>query len=361
MIQRTWMFAGLAALPLLTGCGEKGSGHDEPTVKFDSPWTCEEHWMVSGIASDIRGMAKLAGAPVDAEEAVPGKKERQYQVGRISLTLSPSCWDIASYKPLLAGWKSSAATPSAPEGDLLNELLTPTAKVLQKANESISRRLRESPADPAAHEDAAFLLGVFALRDNARDFSDVRREVCRMTAHLVLAEHLRSGGKPSLNGQWAKVLFDYHAGRPRDAREQAAAIPQEGDSGRWKRVVDLLVTGDWRRMEDLAEPSLAEMIAHARALKLHRGNAVMMEFVTEHKTLQAIPEWSRLLSASGRSVEEGHMIMRSGLAMEKLEIGQVFQIGKNPKPEDMAKFLKSEGAAAFVGKEGEPRVIQDAD
>lgn len=103
------------------------------------------------------------------------------------------------------------------------------------------------------------------------------------------------------------------------------------------------------------------MIAHARALKIHRGNPQMMEFVTQHKALQEIPEWSRLLAGGGRSVEEGHVLMRSGLQMEIFEIGQVFKIGKEPKPADLAKPLAVTGPAALVVKEGEPRVIQDSD
>ncbi|RYD18870.1 MAG: hypothetical protein EOP88_21065 [Verrucomicrobiaceae bacterium] len=361
MIHRTWMLAGLAAFPILTGCGDKEGAETGPTVKFDSPWTCEEHWMASNIAADLRGMAKLAGATVESAETVPGKKEREYRVGKVTLVMSPSCWDTASYKPLLEGWKPKAVTAPASADDLLGSLLTPNAAVLQKANGSVSKRIKESPADAAAHEDAAFLLGVFGIRDNARAFSDVRSVICRMTAHLALAEHLRGGGKASPNGEWAKVLFELHVGRTRGARELAAAIPQEGNSGRWKRVVDLLATGDWRRMGDLADPSLAEMIAHARALKIHRGNPQMMEFVTQHKAVQEVPEWSRLLPGNGRSVEEGHLLMRSGLPMEMLEIGQVFKIGKDPKPADLTKVLAVTGPVALVAKEGEPRVIQDSD
>lgn len=362
MIHRTWMLAGLLVIPILAGCGKKEEDPAEAVEKFNSPWSSEEHWMVSNIANDLRGMAMLAGAkPGDATTTVPGKKERQYQAGGFTITMSPSCWDTASYKPLLDGWKPVAVASSAAAPDLLHDLLTPTAKVLQQVNKSVSLRIKEAPGDPLAHEEAAFLLGVFGIRENARQFDDVRPVICRMTAHLALAEHLRAGGKPSLTGQWAQVLFDLHAGRPRKARELAAAIPQEGDSGRWRRVTDLLITGDWRRTGDLAEPSLAEMIAHIRALKNHRGNPLVMEFVGQHEALQGIPEWSRLLAAQGKSVEEGHIVMRSGLAMELLEIGEVFPTGKEPKPEGLAKYLAVASPCALVAKDSAPRVIQDGD
>lgn len=355
------MLAGLLVIPILAGCGKKEEDPAEAAEKFNSPWSSEEHWMVSNIANDLRGMAVLAGAKPGDATTVPGKKEREYQAGGVTFRMSPSCWDTASYKPLLDGWKPAAVASSATAPDLLHDLLAPTAKVLQKANESVSLRIKDAPGDPLVHEEAAFLLGVFGIRENARQFDDVRPVICRMTAHLALAAHLRAGGKPSLTGQWAQVLFDLHAGRPRKARELAAAIPQEGDSGRWRRVTDLLVTGDWRRTGDLAEPSLAEMIAHARALKNHRGNPLMMEFVGQHEALQGTPEWSRLLAAAGKSVEEGHMAMRSGLAMEFLEIGEIFPTGKEPKPDRLAKYLTVGSPLALVGKDSGPRVIHDGD
>jgi PDZ domain len=351
------MLAGLLILPLVTGCGEKEET-ETAVVKFDTPWSSEEHWMVSSIVADLHGLAELAGGKTSDAAANAEKDARVYQVGGVGITMAPSCWDIASYRPLLETWKPVAASSAGAGPELTRDLLTPSAKVLQKANDSISRRIKAAPGDPLVHEEAAFLLGVFGQRENARGFSDVRMTLCRMTAHLALAEYLRGGAKPSLTGEWARVLYDCHAGRPRQARERAATIPQEGDSGRWKRVVDLTITGDWRRTGDLDDPSLAEAIAHVRALKDHRGNPQMMEFVSQHKEIQAIPEWSRLLAAGGKSVEEGHTAMRSGLAMEFLEISEVFPTGKNPKPDRLAKYLTLTGRDKIAGAW---RVIPDGD
>ncbi|RYD26028.1 MAG: hypothetical protein EOP87_23410, partial [Verrucomicrobiaceae bacterium] len=317
--------------------------------------------MVANVATDLGGMATLAGAKPGETKTIPGSKEREYKVGSVAITMSPSCWDTASYKPLLEAWKPVAGASTSIAGpDLLDDLLKPTVKALQQANEQVSARISKAPGDAAVHEEAAFVLGVFGIRENARRFDDVRPLVCRMTAHLAMAEYLRGGSKPSLTGEWAQVLFDLHAGRPIRARELAAAIPQEGNSGRWKRAVDLLVTGDWRRTADLTEPSMVEMIAHIRALKSHRGNPVMLEFVGQEKELQAVPEWSRLLGSPGRSVEEGHVAMSSGIVMEFLEIGEIFPTGKEPKPERLAKYLSTPTTNTLVADSG-PRVIQDGD
>ncbi len=317
--------------------------------------------MVASVVRDLQCMASLAGEKSADAAVTPGKADREYLAGATRLVMAPSCWDPESYLPLLETWKPVAGGSTAAVPDLLHDLLTPTATVIQKANDAVSKHLMSAPTDPLAHEHAAFLLGVFGIRENARQFSDLRPLLCRMTAHLTIARKLRAGNKPSPVGQWAQVLYDYHAGRPRKSRELMQLIPTEGDAGRWKRVVELLITGDWRRTGDLAEPSLAEAIAHSRALKLHRGNPMMLEFVTARKDLQAVPEWSRLLSAVGKSVEEGHIAMKSAVAMEFLEIGEIFPTGKEPKSDNLAKFLDLESPAAPIGKDGTPRVIPDGD
>ncbi|MEY3897030.1 MAG: hypothetical protein RLZZ214_2551 [Verrucomicrobiota bacterium] len=317
--------------------------------------------MVANVVRDLQGMAKLVGEkPVDAVVAT-GKAAREYLVVATTLVMAPSCWDPGSYLPLLESWKPVAHSSPGTAPDLLHDLLTPTATAIQKSNEAVSKRIAATPTDPLAHEEAAFLLGVFGIRENARQFSDLRPLLCRMTAHLAFAGKLRAGAEPSPVGQWAQVLYDYHAGRPRKARELMQQLPFEGGAGRWKRVVELLVTGDWRRTGDLAEPSLAEAIAHVRALKLHRGNPLMLEFVTERKDLQAVPEWSRLLAGAEKSVDEGHIAMKSAVAMEFLEIAEIFQTGKEPKPDKLAKFLALESPVALVGKDGAPKVIQDGE
>lgn len=347
---------------LLGSCGKK----DDPnatsaTEVFDTPWSCEEHWMVANVVRDLQGMAALAGEKPADFTFTPGKADREYLAGETRLVMAPSCWDPASYLPLLETWKPVAASSADAAPDLLHDLLTPTATVIQKANDAVSKHLKTFPTDPLAHDQAAFLLGVFGIRENARQFSDLRPVLCRMTAHLTFARKLRGETQPSPAGQWAQVLYDYHAGRPLKSRELMQLIPAEGDSGRWKRVVELLITGDWRRTGDLAEPSLAEAIAHSRALKLHRGNPMMLEFVTGRKDLQAVPEWSRLLAGAGKSVEEGHIAMKSAVAMEFLEMSGIFPTGKEPKPEKLAKFLALETPVALIGKDGSPRVIPDGE
>jgi hypothetical protein len=356
------ILAGLLGTLCLNSCERKEVSTEATAFeKFDSPWAHEEHWMVSGTVRDLQGMQMLCGTPQSNDPVVPTAKEHQYQVGMIKLEMKPSCWDIASYQSLLAGWspKTQIAPPS-PQ-DFLQTLLTPKAKVLQNANHLISKRIEASPAAPEVHEEAAFLLGVFGMRENARNFGDLRPLLGRMTAHLTMANHFRAGKPPSILGQWALIFHHLHAGRPLLARDSMQTIAKDGDSEHWRRVVELLITKDWRQTVDFKNLSLAEAIAHSRALQIHSGNEMMMKFVSQHEALQAIPDWSRMLSGFGNSVDEGHMAMNSCLGMEFVEIAEIFKIGENPTPSKLASFIAQQGVPALVCRDGQPQVISNED
>ncbi|MEO5715750.1 MAG: PDZ domain-containing protein [Luteolibacter sp.] len=347
--------------PFLAACGKKEEAVVEVGTSFESPWPSEEQWMVSSVVADLQGICALAGGKAAEGSVTAGKVDHEFQVGGVTLKMSPSCWDTASYQALLESWKPAPQSAAGPAPDLVHDLLTPTATGLQKANDAISARIAAAPADPLVHEEAAFLLGVFGIRENACQFGDLRPLVCRMTAHLAIASHLRKGAEPSTVGQWARVFYEYHTGRRIKARELAASMPAEGDGGRWKRVVEMLVTGDWRRAGDLDNPSLAEAIAISRAFQAHRGNPLMIEFLKNHKGLQEIPEWSRALSGPGKSVGDGRLAMNSALVMEFREIAEIFHTGEQPKPEKLAHFIGQEAPSRLVVGSDGPRVISNAD
>ena len=175
MKKQIGLWVCLLALPFLPGCGKK---EEAAAVvedgKFAGAFTCEEHWMVALTARDLQGMAALAGAPAADAEAKPTDKEREYQIGAVTLAMAPSCWDVESYRPLLEPWDATATAATSAAPDLLGDLLVPRASVIQKANEAVSARIKAAPADPRVHEEAAFLLGVFGVRENARAFGDLR-------------------------------------------------------------------------------------------------------------------------------------------------------------------------------------------
>lgn len=331
------------------------------TAGVDSEWVSEEHWMVSGIVDDLAGMARLAKSAAAVGKVAAGEESHSFSVGGKSLPMKPSCWDTASYVSLVRSWEPASSVAPEPALDIVETLLTPTAKELQRANDLVSGRHKAHPGSHTAHEEAAFMLGVLGIRENARDFSDIRPLIGRMTAHLAMAEVLRGGRDISLAGKWAEVFHSLHMGRPIAARKVMEGIPGEGDSISWKRAVEMLVTGDWRRASDVKDPALVEQIAHARALQVHRSNADVIEFSIANPALSDTPEPTRLLLRGGASVEEGHMAMAAGPGMEFAEIAEIFRIGAEPDERSIGRHLVADAPSRLVAGKGIPRVISDAD
>ena len=312
--------------------------------------------MTSIIARDL---ASMAGKDADQVIVKPSKAPHEFSINGVSSKGAPSCWDTATYKPLLDDWKITAS-PSNPTGtDLLQALLTPTVAEIQKANEAVSSELASDLKNPIAHERAAFLLGVFGLRENAWHFADIRSLVCQMTAHLAFAGQLRGSQLPSPEGAWAKVLHSVHMGRPKDAIAGMENISTDGPARHWKRVVDLVVTGDWRLAESVADPSLMEIIAHSRAAKIHLGNPAMLEIVKRSAPLQELPEWTRTLIHGRNSVEDGHRVREAGMGLEIQELSQIFPLGKKANPSSIGKSISLPFDDSLLVN-GKPEVISRA-
>ena len=335
---------------------DESDASTSPSHEFKSAWESEEHWMTSFIARDL---ASMAGKDADQVIVKSSKIPHAYSNNGVSLKGAPSCWDTATYKPLLDDW-AITASPSYPSGpDLLPALLTPTVAEIQKANEMVSSELAADLKNPAAHERAAFLLGVFGLRENAWHFADIRPLICQMTAHLAFAGQLRGSQLPSPEGAWAKVLHSVHMGRPKEALADMENISSDGPGEQWKRVVDLIVTGDWRLAENIADPSLMETIAHVRAAKTHLGNPAMLEIVKRSAALQDLPEWTRTVIHGRNSVEEGHMVREAGMGLEIQELSQIFPVGENAKPSSIGKSISLPFDDSLLVN-GKPEVISRA-
>src|SRR5947207_126449 len=81
----------------------------------------------------------------------------------------------------------------------------------------LSQELAGDFRNPALHERAAVLLGVFALRESSGHFYDVRLPLCRMTAHLALARSLKKDSAYSVHGRLAEAILYTLMNNQRDA------------------------------------------------------------------------------------------------------------------------------------------------
>lgn len=374
---------GVAAVVGGTALYLRMTGGNDPSVptqieSFQSVHKTEEDWLLATILEDLSGMASFA--TTRQRPAAPAQAAiRRDATGTltVSITLSPervlsaplkiehSLWspedyaDVASRLVSAGGAGSTLPTPAATdEAALLGRLLEQRADVIQDQNETLSAALRAQPADPRRHEEAALLLGAFALREAAGFFDDVRHTLCRMTAHLALARALRGGGPTTLSGRYAEVVLAVLAGRGADAERTLAEL-QQGEGGSevlaaWRRVLWMRLTEDWRTLPAPAQGSLAERLAWLRAAERTLGFTLALQRMERAKAAPG-PEadWTLILSRGvppgvGQGVLE---FARTATTDEALHV-----LGRLRKAFPSLAVALNEPAQPFLSAEG-PMVL----
>ena len=103
-----------------------------------------------------------------------------------------------------------------------------------------------------------------------------------------------------------------------------------------------------------------EDLALAKATCFHRGSDSLRELVGNKKELQALPDWSRILLSANFSVDDGHLAMRFGPALELAEIGAIFKLGDKSTLSDHVRAINLPMTSSLV-ENGRAAVISDGD
>ncbi len=86
----------------------------------------------------------------------------------------------------------AADQPAQLNPDFIIALTNPTAETLIREDKRLSAGLTSDPLDPELHEQAALLVGSFAMRESAGfSFCDLRPYLSKITAHLAIAKAVR--------------------------------------------------------------------------------------------------------------------------------------------------------------------------
>ena len=218
MIKKNYcVLAGLVLVLSLTG-GCRPGGAKSGANYFATDFQDESQFIVENIVTDLAeqiyyaklhrvpasrqfrvAVAEPADSPlatptydvqVDLDKQVHGLKTKLAVTGPI---WSPEVYEgvvqmLAQTVGLEAGAEAAADNPA-----LLAKLTDGTGTTLEKENQRLSAALEEDFINPALHEQAALLLGAFALREHSGDFYEIRSPLCRMTAHLAMARLLGGG------------------------------------------------------------------------------------------------------------------------------------------------------------------------
>jgi hypothetical protein len=349
-----------AGTVIITGCDN--SKTPAPTSQasgggayFKTPFQDESQFIVETILTDVAEMAFYAknhAAPGLNSVFVTASETPESKVGapvydisvavkaggraRFTLAVSGGIWCAETYSAATrsifenAGLPAGQSTSGQDDGSLLAELTDATSWTIEESNQSLSKALQADFQNPALHEEAAALLGAFALRENSGKFCDVRFPLCRMTAHLAFANTLKSGTESGISGQMAAAMLDCCMNREKAAIDKLEKIVSDNPKiAAWKRSIKAITTGDYRPLAELRNPTPIERIAWFET----RCGAVNVEDAWAQLSTNEFryPDFCRIASSERASVEVGHYLLALQLPGEFSDLGKVYELSHGKK------------------------------
>jgi hypothetical protein len=294
---------------------------------IDTPYKTEHEWAVRETATDIEKMSAFADK----------RAERP-----LAAQLPDAPWDSDSFASLASAAFNGGASPSVSQTDFHPSLTSLNVHPLADASREISAALASNMRDPRAHESAALVIGAFALRDAADQFTDVRWAMNRMTAHLAVAKALRQDDQSSPDGALARVILSMLANHQARAAAELAALgngaPPEPMNA-WVRALRLRLTQDWRALPEPASATRLEKLEYFRARRATvRRRRAAEELATVGETVSA--DFARIAQDSGIGVEDGSEFTLPALELELAEVADAYRyVNDKPMPSSLADAL----------------------
>jgi tetratricopeptide (TPR) repeat protein len=309
----------------------------------------EQEWLVGQIGRQIAetaGFAKAGKGPavlrleMKATRQWPTEERPEHyqfqtklrgtELSAMELDLNNYLWDPANFTALarqLLGLpdNASAFPRSAVDLEMFGRLLRPTPDVLIREDKRLSEALTGHPLDAELHEEAALLVGSFALRHAAACWYDVRRELTAMTAHLAIARAIDKNTGPA--GELAEAILSTLCARQKPAleileqlnrnRDTNAGLPLEANTI-WNRALTLRNTGDYRKLDQPEHASLLERLEYVRALRYSISAEAASNFLLKFPA-ERLAEWSNVVLAGTFSVGDGNAWAQRALVDEMAE------------------------------------------
>ena len=354
----------------------------EPAGYFTTPFQDESQFIVETILSDLAEQVFYAkhhqlpdkkdfsvralekpGSPLDAPVyAVKIALGSGQPVLQTELKVSGPIWSPEVYRDATAALVKETGlerSKSHGTGDtaLLLALTDAKASTIEKENQKLSQALERDFSNPVLHEQAAVLVGAFALREHSGDFFEIRSPLCRLTAHLALAHELSAGKAQGVNGCIAEAMLQTLMNDEAAAVEKLGGIKSSDEAvAEWARTLEADNTGDYRPLAKLKFPSRIERIAWFRAFagSVKVGPAWWKLGDSE----KGQTDFLRIGNEHDFSVEMGHQLLGLSLKAELGEIATVYGIshGDRLKATELTNVLNQLPERCFGG-DGKLRVI----
>ncbi len=320
---------------------------------FKTHWQDESQFIVETIIQDLAEMAfyaKHKKLPADKEFSVTATEKPAspfrapgYEV-RISLSktlpiikdelnVNDPIWSPTIYKGLvkklfaaLGIVPTDRPAADAQDAKVLSQLTELTAANIEEQNQALSKRLADQFCNATLHEQAAVILGAFTMREHAMCFMDIRSPLCRMTAHLAMANGLANSSGFGISGEVAEAMLFSLMNNQKDALDKLAKLENAPAAVQpWLRAIRTRNTYDYRLLADIKQPTLLEKIELFRA-RCHCIDVQMFWDKLSDSDKKNVPDYCRIAGENHVSVETGHQLLAVGLPLEFIELRTTYAL-----------------------------------
>lgn len=281
-----------------------------------TPYQTEHAWAIAQTATDIAEMGAAA---------------RKARVTVVPPPPGAAAWNPDTFRMFVSEQFPPPATAGSgkPSLNVYASLAQLTAVSVVQAGDSASAALQRDMSDARAHESAALVLAAFGLREAANDLSDTRWVLNRLTAHLAVADALRTrDATVSIDGQLARAAFYALADRTATALQLLATIedhPADQPLMSWKRALRLRLTDDWRTVTPASLGYRLEKLEYFRARRKTLTAIRAGEELTTIKEPAAV-DFARIVQSHAFGVEDGTEIVEPAIGAELLELTEVYRL-----------------------------------
>jgi len=346
------------AMAFVTGCKREpsaGPGNSpprpvDPPGYFQTPYQEESQFIIEAVVSDLAEQMYYAashqlpdpkifqvtsveklGSPLDAPvyelqirlDAKRGTLNSEVNVN--GPIWSPSVYqDVAKTLAQQVGLTASNQEASL-DTSLLSKLTDDSPITIEQQNEDLSGSLESDFKNPALHEEAAELLGAFLLRDHSGYFYEIRSPLCRMTAHLAMAQFLNGTNSYGINGKMAEATLLTLINDETAALDELKAIgTNDATVAPMVRALWTRNTGDYRLLGQMNNLTPKESVEWFSAMADYLSDALAWPKLNDVQ--QRTIGYVRIANQGDFSVEMGHQLLAVSLSLELQEIENIYQM-----------------------------------
>ncbi len=348
------------------GCNQKSRGSDASEAAscplpargsyFKTTFQNESEFIVQSISTDIAEMAlyaknhtapktnvdlAIATETTGSTEASPTYKvvvklpQKNLECLVKIDTAKASIWSPETYAGLTQDIFAALDLkgPAAPmkktqDVSLLSALSAFTPGAIETENQKLSAALDKDFNNPLLHEQAALVLGTFALRDTSGYFFEIRSPLCRITSHLAMADALNKHAARGIDGKVAEALLYTLMNNEKPALERIAAFDKTQPTlAAWSRALTVRNNHDYRLLASVPDRTELEKIQYFRAYRFGANSDLAWEQLSQTEMV-ASADRSRIVNEHSYSVGLGHVMLKVCLPLDMKEIGSVYQMSR---------------------------------